>query len=85
MKAVVLTSLAAILSVALAGCGTPTKVVNANSETVSVSFDGEQSTLASVNSKATEECQKVGRVAVLRDVMRVQDASVATYDCRRPQ
>jgi hypothetical protein len=70
---------------ALAACSAPTKIVNSNAESVSISFDGDPSKLQEVSKMATAECMKNGRPAVLRDIAQVEDVRVANYDCRRPQ
>lgn len=70
------------LACVLSACGTSTKIMNSNAQSVSIVFDGDQSTLSSVTKLATMECQKHGRLAVLRGIAEVEDGRVANFDCR---
>jgi hypothetical protein len=84
MKTTVHIAAAVALVSVLAGCGTSTKVISSNAQSVSVVFDGDQSTMPDVTKMATAECQKSGRIAVLRDIAQVEDGRIANFDCRTP-
>ncbi|HEY4136543.1 MAG TPA: hypothetical protein VGO34_15160 [Alphaproteobacteria bacterium] len=84
MKASISTVCLFVLATAVTGCGTSTRVLNSNPESVSIVFDGDESTMADVNRLATAECQKGARMAALRDIAPVKDGRVANYDCKKP-
>jgi hypothetical protein len=73
-----------ILGTLLTGCGTSTKVVNMSADGVSIVFDGDASTLPEVNQMAGRECQKNGRIAVMRTITEVEEGRMASFDCRAP-
>ena len=76
---------AVALASVLAGCGgVSTKVISSNAQSVSVVFDGDPSTMSDVTKRATAECQKSGRIAVLRDISQIEDGRIANFDCRAP-
>jgi hypothetical protein len=73
-----------VAAAVLTACGTSTRVLNSNAQSVSVVFDGDESTMADVNRMATAECQKNSRTASLKDISQVKDGRVANYDCKQP-
>jgi len=66
---------------ALPACSSTPRAFTSNVEGISFIFDGSKSELKEVTRQATNECQRFGRVAVLRNTSEVDDNYVANFSC----
>lgn len=69
------------LSLMLSACGTTPTNISSTPAGVTYTFDGSDSQLKDITGKAAVQCQKSGKIAVLRNVSKLDDSHVANFDC----
>lgn len=77
-----LRSLALCALLPLSACGSDPAVLTNNIEGVSYTFDGGDEQLKKVTEMAMMECQRFGRIAVLKNTSELEDDHVANFACR---